>query len=156
MVKLSGMVMFSNDGCGKIVKEEVEIDVDDDITELDLTRRRLLSVANFGSLPKLEMLVLRWNLMKKIENLNGLHCLTRLSFYDNQIANWSEIAYLNRLPSLRDVAFEMNPIYSAQHFYRNRIREILPRVRIIDGFPAKWITGDPWQQLSEGSEGSCV
>ncbi|EPB76319.1 leucine Rich repeat-containing domain protein [Ancylostoma ceylanicum] len=97
MVKLSGVVLFSNDGGGNVVKEEVEIEVDDDITELDLTRRRLLSAANFGSLPNLEMLILRWNLLKKIENVNGLHRLTHLSLYDNQITT---IENLTDLPNL--------------------------------------------------------
>ncbi|VDN24947.1 unnamed protein product [Cylicostephanus goldi] len=104
----------------------------------------------------LSCLDLNDNRIEKIENLQHLVNLRSLWIRKNKIANWSEVAYLNRLPLLRDVAFEMNPIYSTQHFYRNRIREILPKIKIIDGFPARWITGDPWQELSEGSEGSCA
>ncbi|KAE9415320.1 hypothetical protein Angca_007626, partial [Angiostrongylus cantonensis] len=148
MIQLSCTVVRSNDGSGNVVKEDIEIDVDSNAKEVDLTRRRLLSVANFELIPNLEMLTLRWNLLKKIEHINGLHRLTKLSLYDNQISNWTEIAYLNRLPALRDVTLEMNPIFSTQHFYRNRIREILPKVRIIDAVPVNWVNGDPWQEMS--------
>ncbi|KHJ82589.1 hypothetical protein OESDEN_17717 [Oesophagostomum dentatum] len=96
------------------------------------------------------------NRIEKIENLQHLSNLKTLWIRKNKIANWSEIAYLSRLPALTDVAFEMNPIYSTQHFYRNRIREILPKVKRIDGFPANWMSGDPWQDLSEESDGSFV
>ncbi|KJH48721.1 leucine Rich repeat-containing domain protein [Dictyocaulus viviparus] len=234
------MDIFISDNLTAILPTE-QIDVDEDVKEVDLTRHRLLSIANFDLLPKLEVLTLRWNLLKKIEHLNGLHHLTKLSLYDNQaliksqkskaglstlhklvvlnfignairsieglgsltrlmdlalsqngitrisglcnnlalttldlndnriekienlhhlsnlntlwmrknrISNWSEVAYLNRLPALKVLTLEMNPIYSTQHFYRNRIREILPNLQIIDAVPINWISGDPWQELS--------
>ncbi|PIO57240.1 hypothetical protein TELCIR_21356, partial [Teladorsagia circumcincta] len=88
------------------------------------------------------------NQIEKIENLQHLTNLKSLWIRRNRISNWSEVAYLNRLPALRDVTLEMNPIYSTQHFYRNRVREILPRVKIIDAVPVNWVSGDPWQELA--------
>ncbi|RCN27025.1 leucine Rich repeat-containing domain protein, partial [Ancylostoma caninum] len=146
------------------------------LTDLAVSQNGLTRIAGLTNNLELTTLDLNDNRIEKIENLQHLTNLKALWIRNNrvrfeslifkrskmatnhriQIANWSEVAYLNRLPSLKNVAFEMNPIYSSQHFYRNRIREILPRVRIIDGFPANWISGDPWQALSEGSEGSCV
>ncbi|KAK6041875.1 hypothetical protein COOONC_20620 [Cooperia oncophora] len=67
--------------------------------------------------------------------------LVALDLNDNQIEKIENLQHLTNLKSLWILNF------STQHFYRNRVREILPRVKIIDAVPVNWVSGDPWQEL---------
>lgn len=59
--------------------------VEPDIKSLDLTRRRIPKIEGLDFLSHIETLCLRWNLLKRIENLEKLTTLTELDLYDNQV-----------------------------------------------------------------------
>ncbi|XP_077292848.1 uncharacterized protein LOC143915901 [Arctopsyche grandis] len=65
--------------------DEEPLVLDPETLELDLNHRRMRKIQDLEPLTKLERLCLRWNLIKKIENLNTLTTLVELEFYDNQI-----------------------------------------------------------------------
>ncbi len=78
---------------------------DPDILDLDLNHERIAVIENLDGLTRLETLCLRWNLVKRIENLDCLaENLTELDLYDNQIAKLENLGALVNLTSL-DVSF---------------------------------------------------
>jgi hypothetical protein len=61
-----------------------ELDLDADV--VDLNHHKLIKIdERIQQLRCVEVLTLRWNLIKKIENLSALVTLTELELYDNQI-----------------------------------------------------------------------
>lgn len=58
-----------------------------DVKALEFTRRRIPKIEGFEFLTHIESLCLRWNLIKRIENLERLVTLTELDLYDNQVAS---------------------------------------------------------------------
>ena len=69
-------------------EEPVDIRVlDPDTIDLDLNHGRIAKIENLEPLTQLETLCLRWNMIKKIENLSVLgSTLKELELYDNQIS----------------------------------------------------------------------
>lgn len=59
--------------------------VDQDIEMLDLTRRRMKKIEGMEFMRNLKSLCMRWNLLKKVENLQALTTLVELDLYDNQV-----------------------------------------------------------------------
>lgn len=59
--------------------------MDPETEELDLTGMRQKEIPHLEQLKKLSSLCLRWNLIKKIENVSALTSLTYLELYDNQV-----------------------------------------------------------------------
>ncbi|PAV56408.1 hypothetical protein WR25_15508 [Diploscapter pachys] len=129
------------------------------ITEIEglenLPKLRFLSIAQNGirvvkgleNQSELINLDLNDNLIEKLENLDQLQSLTDLMIRKNKISDWQNVKVLQSLKKLNAIVLEMNPIYSSEHFYKNRIREILPNVCFIDGLPVGWVSGDPYQPL---------
>jgi len=74
-----------------------ELDLDAEV--VDLNHHKLVRIdERIGQLRCVEVLTLRWNLIKKIENLNTLTSLTELELYDNQL---TEIENLDGLVNLQ-------------------------------------------------------
>ena len=69
-------------------EEPVDIRIlDPDTIDLDLNHGRIAKIENLEPLTQLETLCLRWNMIKKIENLSILgSTLRELELYDNQIS----------------------------------------------------------------------
>ncbi len=85
---------------------------DPDILDLDLNHERIGRIENLDGLRCLETLCLRWNLIKRIENLDCLaETLTELDLYDNQIG---EIECLGALVNLTSLDMSFNRIRKIQ------------------------------------------
>ncbi len=90
---------------------EMAVGDDPDLLDLDLNHERIGRIENLDGLRRVETVCLRWNLIKRVENLDCLaDTLTELDLYDNQIAELENLGSLVNLTSL-DVSF-------------NRIRKI--------------------------------
>ena len=95
--------------------------LDPDTIDLDLNHGRIGKIENLEPLTKLETLCLRWNMIKKIENLSTLgSTLTELELYDNQIT------VLENLDSLVNLE-----ILDVSH---NRLRKIQGLGMVLKGF----------------------
>ena len=95
--------------------------LDPDTIDLDLNHGRIGKIENLEPLTQLETLCLRWNMIKKIENLNTLgSTLTELELYDNQIT------VLENLDSLVNLE-----ILDVSH---NRLRKIQGLGMVLKGF----------------------
>lgn len=72
--------------------------LDPDTIDLDLNHGRIGKIENLEPLTQLQTLSLRWNLIKKIENLTTLgQTLTELELYDNQIGKLENLDALVNL-----------------------------------------------------------
>lgn len=78
-------------------KIEDIIEIDPECYELDLNHGRIGKIEKLDELVNIERLYLRWNFIKKIENLSALKTLQEIEFYDNQI---TEIENLDELVNL--------------------------------------------------------
>ena len=95
--------------------------LDPDTIDLDLNHGRIGKIENLEPLTQLETLCLRWNMIKKIENLSTLgSTLTELELYDNQIT------VLENLDSLVNLE-----ILDVSH---NRLRKIQGLGMVLKGF----------------------
>ncbi|TKR86389.1 hypothetical protein L596_010990 [Steinernema carpocapsae] len=112
--------------------EPETIEVDEDVEELDFTRRRIQKIEGFEFLKKIKLLCLRWNLILKIENVSMLTTLTELDLYDNQI---TVIENLDGLVNLETLDLSFNRITKLQnlgklsklktaYFVHNKIEKI--------------------------------
>jgi Leucine-rich repeat (LRR) protein len=72
-------------GNGKEEEAEELCILDPDAFDVDLNHGRIAKIENLEGLRQVETLCLRWNLIKKIENLSMLTTLKELEFYDNQV-----------------------------------------------------------------------
>ena len=104
------------------IEETVDMRIlDPDTIDLDLNHGRIGKIENLEPLTQLETLCLRWNMIKKIENLNTLgSTLTELELYDNQIT------VLENLDSLVNLE-----ILDVSH---NRLRKIQGLGMVLKGF----------------------
>lgn len=59
--------------------------LDPEAEEVDLNHHKISIIEDFEPLVCVKYLCLRWNLIKKIENLSTLTTLTKLELSDNQI-----------------------------------------------------------------------
>lgn len=60
--------------------------IDSNSIEVELIRERITQIANLEHLHRVEVLRLRWNIIKKIENLSSLSfTLVELDLSDNQV-----------------------------------------------------------------------
>ncbi|KAK8779406.1 hypothetical protein V5799_019254 [Amblyomma americanum] len=87
--------------------EITEISYDDyepDTLDLDFTHCRIGKLSNLENLRRIEILIFRNNLLKKIENVHMLVTLKELEFYDNQITKIENLDALVNLEIL-DISF---------------------------------------------------
>jgi hypothetical protein len=59
--------------------------LDPEAVDVDLNHGKIAKIENLEPLKCVETLCLRWNLIKKIENLSTLTTLRELELYDNQV-----------------------------------------------------------------------
>ncbi len=81
------------------------------LTELYLSDNGLTKIENLDKLTKLKTLDLSNNQIEHIENLGELEELEEFWFNQNGLATWEDIDVLKRLPKLKCLYMEHNPIY---------------------------------------------
>jgi len=82
-------------------EEGVELVVlDPETLDVDLNHGKIAKIENLEHLRKVETISLRWNLIKKIENVHTLTTLTELELYDNQITKLENLDALVNLQVL--------------------------------------------------------
>lgn len=79
-------------------------DLEPDATEVDFNHSRIGKLENLETLRCVEVLILRENLIKKIENISMLTTLKEVEFYDNQITKIENLDSLVNLEIL-DISF---------------------------------------------------
>jgi len=82
-----------SDGEAAAAKDDEEAEelciLDPEAVDVDLNHGRIAKIENLEGLRQVETLCLRWNLIKKIENLSTLTTLRELELYDNQVCDSS-------------------------------------------------------------------
>ncbi|VDM41092.1 unnamed protein product [Toxocara canis] len=115
----------------EVPAEDDEIDMEAE--SLSLIRRRIRKIENYGRMKNLKSLCLRWNLISKIENLDGLNHLRNRC--DTSYLQISEIAGLESLVTLEVLDMSFNRIakiggldtlvnLKALYLVHNKIRKI--------------------------------
>ncbi|KAH6933800.1 hypothetical protein HPB50_018279 [Hyalomma asiaticum] len=79
-------------------------DIDPESTDVDFTHCRIGKLSNLEGLRRVEVLIFRNNLLKKIENVHMLVTLKEIEFYDNQITKIENLECLVNLETL-DISF---------------------------------------------------
>uniref|UniRef100_A0A8R1HLE8 Dynein assembly factor 1, axonemal homolog n=1 Tax=Caenorhabditis japonica TaxID=281687 RepID=A0A8R1HLE8_CAEJA len=162
--------IVSNKGNGDIVKEIISLENLKNLIELNLPGNALRVIEGLDTLSNLKSLCLAQNGITKLDGLSGLSSLLSLDLNDNivekienigqvkgihnlmirknKLDSWHDLYQLREIEQLEALTMEMNPIYSSDYTYRNRMTQILPSIKMLDGFPISWRQGDPYQPLS--------
>ena len=79
------MATTPNPESEEIDESEMEaIEIDENVEEIDLVRKRLTEMGDLSFLKQAKVLNMRWNRLTKIDGLN-VPSLTELILYDNQV-----------------------------------------------------------------------
>mmetsp|Transcript_38187 Transcript_38187/g.49421 ORF Transcript_38187/g.49421 Transcript_38187/m.49421 type:complete len:157 (-) Transcript_38187:37-507(-) len=125
---------------------------------LALSTNNIDKMESFGQMPKLRILSLGRNLIKKVtkledvsatleelwisynmlktlDDINVLENLEVLYIGNNHISDWSELDKLASLPKFRDILLVGNPIYEGMEENERRVEVLkhLPNLAKIDG-----------------------
>ncbi|CEP00700.1 unnamed protein product (mitochondrion) [Plasmodiophora brassicae] len=105
------------------------------LVSLDLSNNRIGVLGNLQALHRLRSVNVACNRITDIDaSVGDLHNLEELDLGRNFIAQLSALAPLARLPGLRSLVLEGNPICSDRH-YRHRTVSLLPQLQALDGRP---------------------
>uniref|UniRef100_T1J4E0 Guanylate kinase-like domain-containing protein n=1 Tax=Strigamia maritima TaxID=126957 RepID=T1J4E0_STRMM len=97
-----------------------------------LAANDIQAISNLETLVHLEVLDLSRNAIKKLSGLQGHYYLTSLDMSENQIKSISEFQVLGKLPTLRSLSMQENPVCE-NTLYRNLIMATQPSLLLLDG-----------------------
>lgn len=110
-----------------------------DLEELHLSDQGLTSLDGIEHLKKLVIIDAANNEINNLDAVIGLDKLEDLWINDNKIDSWREVDKLSKLPALRTIYMEHNPIYKkAGDEYRRKMILALPQVTQIDATICRW------------------
>jgi hypothetical protein len=112
--------------------EEIHNLDDLNLTELYLFGNNIRYAYSLDKLPKLRVLDLSRNKLKRIKGLKDLISLRKLFLSDNQISKISSLVYLENLQDLSDLDLCYNPVQKRK-YYRFQVIYKLPQLRSLDG-----------------------
>uniref|UniRef100_A0A8R1Y669 Protein phosphatase 1 regulatory subunit 22 n=1 Tax=Onchocerca volvulus TaxID=6282 RepID=A0A8R1Y669_ONCVO len=104
-----------------------------ELTELHISDQGIKSLAELVPQKKLTIIDAANNKITTLDGLIHLDQLEDIWLNDNEISDWNELLKLSKLPALRTIYLERNPIYKTdQSSYRRKIMLSLPQVTQID------------------------
>ena len=104
-----------------------------ELEELHLSDQGLVSLDGIQYLKKLVIIDAADNEINNLDAVVGLEKLEDLWINDNKIDSWREVDKLSKLPALRTIYMEHNPVYKkAGDEYRRKMILALPQVTQID------------------------
>merc|ERR1712054_748279 len=145
--------------------------------QLGLSSNNIDKIANLAGMENLKILSLGRNLIKKLDNMDGLgnkleqlwisynqiaslagieklKCLKSLYVGNNKIADVKEVQRLSELPELEEIVLFGNPFHTTmvakegELAYANAVLSMLPNIKKLDG-----VATIEWQQkMSSGNE----
>ncbi|MCP9264017.1 Phosphatase 1 regulatory subunit 7 [Dirofilaria immitis] len=104
-----------------------------ELTELHVSDQGIESLAELTSQKKLTIVDAANNKITKLDGLIHLDQLEDIWLNDNEISDWNELLKLSKLPALRTIYLERNPIYKTdQSSYRRKIMLSLPQKSLLE------------------------
>ena len=98
-----------------------------------MNENKITEIKNVESLTNLTTFDLSDNLISKLQGLDNQVNLQELWLTKNTVEHFSELEYLQKLPSLQTIYLERCPIFFYPD-YKVKIIEICPRIKQIDAF----------------------
>ena len=71
------------------------------------------------------------NRIKRLSNIEHLNALEEFWLNDNQVDDWRNVEIIEKLPGLRTIYLERNPVAS-DNMYRKKLMLIAPKLTQID------------------------
>ncbi|CAO4371021.1 unnamed protein product [Caenorhabditis nigoni] len=118
------------------------------LRSFSVAQNGIRKIDGLSGLTSLVSLDLNDNIIEKLENVEQFKGVTNLMLRKNKLDSWQDLYQLLEMKGLTALTLEMNPIYSSDYTYRNRMKQILPEIKILDGFPTTWRQGDAYQPLA--------
>ena len=109
-----------------------------DLATLNLNKNCIEKIENLGNLPRLETLMLSHNRLEDaadLEQVTECQALTTLDIQQNNITDVGVLDVLTRMPKLRALYLQGNPVIKKIKYYRKKMTHLLPDLRYLDDRP---------------------